>query len=200
MPTTGDDHQGLEDAFGIDAERVGRLEPVADRAARGLVMVVRTHGVLDPRLDEPGQAWRRRRSPGLLLRHGSILASGRPPATTCGSTGHNLRLNAPQPTAQRATTYGSPRRNLRVNGGQVGAVGGDVVPDRAARHGVLGGLVDWIRKTVLSSGKVSEKDVDLLQVTDSVEEAVAIMTRAETEHDRATGPGGLPAITPHRPD
>ena len=63
-----------------------------------------------------------------------------------------------------------------------------------------GGLVDWIRKTVLSGGKVSEKDVDLLQVTDSVEEAVAIMTRAETEHDRATGPGGQPAITPHRPD
>jgi uncharacterized protein (TIGR00730 family) len=63
-----------------------------------------------------------------------------------------------------------------------------------------GGLVDWIRKTVLSGGKVSEKDVDLLQVTDSVEEAVAIMTRAETEHDRTTGPGGQPAITPHRPD
>jgi uncharacterized protein (TIGR00730 family) len=63
-----------------------------------------------------------------------------------------------------------------------------------------GGLVDWIRKTVLTGGKVGEKDVDLLQVTDSVEEAVAIMTRAETEDDRTTGPGGQPSITPHRPD
>jgi uncharacterized protein (TIGR00730 family) len=63
-----------------------------------------------------------------------------------------------------------------------------------------GGLVDWIRKTVLNGGKVSEKDVDLLQVTDSVEEAVEIMVRARTEHDRSTGPGGKPSIIPHRPD
>ena len=32
-----------------------------------------------------------------------------------------------------------------------------------------GGLVDWIRKTVLTGGKVGEKDVDLLQVTDDPE-------------------------------
>ena len=63
-----------------------------------------------------------------------------------------------------------------------------------------GGLVDWIRRTVLTGGKVSEKDVTLLQVTDSVEEAVAIMGRARVEHESTAGPGGKPAITPHRPD
>ena len=38
-----------------------------------------------------------------------------------------------------------------------------------------GGLVDWIRGPVLDSGKVSSADLDLITVTDDVEEAVAIV-------------------------
>ena len=36
------------------------------------------------------------------------------------------------------------------------------------------GLIDWLRGTALADGKLSEKDLDVLTVTDDVEEAVAI--------------------------
>ncbi|MFT4165840.1 MAG: TIGR00730 family Rossman fold protein [Microlunatus sp.] len=42
------------------------------------------------------------------------------------------------------------------------------------------GLVDWIRRSVLGYGCISAPDADLMQVTDDVEEAVAIM-RASRE-------------------
>jgi uncharacterized protein (TIGR00730 family) len=61
-----------------------------------------------------------------------------------------------------------------------------------------GGLVDWIRHTVLSGGKVNEKDLALLQVTDDVNEAVSIMVRARREREVTEGPGGRQPITPHR--
>src|SRR4051794_27178370 len=63
-----------------------------------------------------------------------------------------------------------------------------------------GGLVDWIREQVLAGGKVSEKDVTLLQVTDSVDEAVSIMVDARGERAATSGPGGQVKVTPHRPD
>ncbi|WOI45572.1 LOG family protein [Acidovorax sp. BLS4] len=37
------------------------------------------------------------------------------------------------------------------------------------------GLVDWIKQTLLADGKVSETDLDLIQVTDDVDEAVRII-------------------------
>ncbi|ROR92430.1 TIGR00730 family Rossman fold protein [Nocardioides aurantiacus] len=37
------------------------------------------------------------------------------------------------------------------------------------------GLLDWLRGTVLADGKVSQADLDLLHVTDDVEETVALM-------------------------
>ncbi len=37
------------------------------------------------------------------------------------------------------------------------------------------GLLDWLRDTVLADGKLSEADLDMLVVTDDVEEAVAMM-------------------------
>ncbi len=39
------------------------------------------------------------------------------------------------------------------------------------------GLVDWIKGPVLASGKVSPADLDLITVTDDVDEAVAIVRR-----------------------
>jgi uncharacterized protein (TIGR00730 family) len=41
-----------------------------------------------------------------------------------------------------------------------------------------GGLLDWLRGTVLADGKISPADLDMLTLTDDVEEAVAIMASA----------------------
>jgi uncharacterized protein (TIGR00730 family) len=41
------------------------------------------------------------------------------------------------------------------------------------------GLIEWIRKTLLSDGKVSESDLDLMLLTDDVEEAVQIIVGAD---------------------
>jgi uncharacterized protein (TIGR00730 family) len=38
-----------------------------------------------------------------------------------------------------------------------------------------GGLYDWISKTVLESGKVGEKDISLLHLTDDVDDAVKVV-------------------------
>src|SRR5690242_18675563 len=40
------------------------------------------------------------------------------------------------------------------------------------------GLLDWLRETALADGKLSEADLDMLQLTDDVDEAVAVMTSA----------------------
>jgi uncharacterized protein (TIGR00730 family) len=41
-----------------------------------------------------------------------------------------------------------------------------------------GGLYDWISKTVLDSGKIGEKDLALLHLTDDVDDAVRIVQDA----------------------
>jgi uncharacterized protein (TIGR00730 family) len=46
------------------------------------------------------------------------------------------------------------------------------------------GLVTWLRDSVAATGRVSEPDLDLLQVTDSVDEAVEVMARARAEWHR----------------
>ena len=51
-----------------------------------------------------------------------------------------------------------------------------------------GGLLDWLRGTVLDAGTVSEKDIDLLHLTDDVDEAVRIVT------------SGDKAVAPKRPE
>jgi uncharacterized protein (TIGR00730 family) len=45
------------------------------------------------------------------------------------------------------------------------------------------GLVDWLRATVLADGKISQSDLDMLTVTDDVQEAVRTMVEARTRHD-----------------
>jgi uncharacterized protein (TIGR00730 family) len=45
------------------------------------------------------------------------------------------------------------------------------------------GLVDWITATVLEAGNVSEPDMAMFRLTDSVEEAVAVMVEAQQRHD-----------------
>jgi uncharacterized protein (TIGR00730 family) len=55
------------------------------------------------------------------------------------------------------------------------------------------GLVDWVRDTVLAEGKVSPPDVDMLRLTDDVDEAVAIMVAARDQRlDDRPGGGTAP--------
>ncbi|HEX4976692.1 MAG TPA: TIGR00730 family Rossman fold protein [Nocardioides sp.] len=63
-----------------------------------------------------------------------------------------------------------------------------------------GGLVDWIRRTVLAEGKVSEADLDLLHVTDDVDEAVAIMVEASAHRASSAPGGGEQPVEPHDPE
>jgi uncharacterized protein (TIGR00730 family) len=49
------------------------------------------------------------------------------------------------------------------------------------------GLLDWIRQTLLADGKVSEADLELLQVTDDVDEAVQIIVDADAALAEAHG-------------
>ena len=44
-----------------------------------------------------------------------------------------------------------------------------------------GGLFDWLRGTVLDAGTVSPKDIDLLHLTDDVDEAVRLIMAAEEQ-------------------
>ncbi|MFZ2503721.1 MAG: TIGR00730 family Rossman fold protein [Nocardioides sp.] len=46
------------------------------------------------------------------------------------------------------------------------------------------GLIGWLRETVLERGMISEKDLDMLVVTDSVEEAVAHIVAADSSERR----------------
>jgi uncharacterized protein (TIGR00730 family) len=60
-----------------------------------------------------------------------------------------------------------------------------------------GGLVAWIREAVLGGGKVSDKDVDLLRLTDDVDEAVAIMVEASRSSKDEEPDTAAPDIPPH---
>ncbi|MDO7868933.1 TIGR00730 family Rossman fold protein [Nocardioides jiangxiensis] len=40
------------------------------------------------------------------------------------------------------------------------------------------GLLDWMRETVLADGKISARDLDLIMLTDDVDEAIAVMVEA----------------------
>ncbi|MPZ94078.1 MAG: TIGR00730 family Rossman fold protein [Propionibacteriales bacterium] len=62
------------------------------------------------------------------------------------------------------------------------------------------GLLQWLRDTVLASGRVSEVDLDLLKVTDDVGEAVQIIKEAAAERDSLAAGGGEPEGSATRPD
>ena len=47
------------------------------------------------------------------------------------------------------------------------------------------GLLDWMRDTQLAEGKISQADLDMLVLTDDVDEAVALMVAAREQEDRA---------------
>jgi uncharacterized protein (TIGR00730 family) len=51
-----------------------------------------------------------------------------------------------------------------------------------------GGLIEWIRSVMLREGKISTRDVDLLFVTDSPEEAVEVILKAPRKAAEQPGP------------
>jgi uncharacterized protein (TIGR00730 family) len=48
------------------------------------------------------------------------------------------------------------------------------------------GLLDWVRSTLLGSGKISAPDLELVKVTDDVEEAVGAIVMADHGRERRT--------------
>jgi predicted Rossmann-fold nucleotide-binding protein len=47
------------------------------------------------------------------------------------------------------------------------------------------GLLDWLRSQMLAEGKISPEDLDLMLVTDDVDEAVRHIVAAERANDAA---------------
>ncbi|WP_374456184.1 TIGR00730 family Rossman fold protein [Nocardioides sp.] len=54
------------------------------------------------------------------------------------------------------------------------------------------GLMDWMRDTVLAEGKINPQDLDMMVVTDDVDEAVALMVAAREDR--------WPTPSPKRPE
>jgi len=62
-----------------------------------------------------------------------------------------------------------------------------------------GGMLAWLRETVAAHGNISPGDLDLIQVTDDIDEAVAIMVAARASH--GAGPGSGEAMAdPRQPE
>jgi uncharacterized protein (TIGR00730 family) len=53
-------------------------------------------------------------------------------------------------------------------------------------RGYWSGLIEWLRDTVQADGKVSAKDLDLLTVTDDIDEAVELMVKARAGRGPST--------------
>jgi uncharacterized protein (TIGR00730 family) len=54
------------------------------------------------------------------------------------------------------------------------------------------GLLDWLRTTMLTERKINPADLDLLQTTDDVDEAVRIIETAEHQRDHGMAPRVVP--------
>jgi uncharacterized protein (TIGR00730 family) len=61
------------------------------------------------------------------------------------------------------------------------------------------GLLTWMQEVVLADGKIRSSDLALLQVTDDVDQAVAIVKRADEERGESAGSGVSP-IDPRVPE
>ena len=62
------------------------------------------------------------------------------------------------------------------------------------------GLLDWLRDTVLPEKKIHAVDLDLIQITDDVDEAVKIMAEATRHRGPAAEAERAEALDPHNPD
>jgi uncharacterized protein (TIGR00730 family) len=62
-----------------------------------------------------------------------------------------------------------------------------------------GGLIEWVRNVVLEQGKISPKDLDILHLTDDIDEAVSIVDAARKAHSEPPGSGESPTAA-QRPE
>ena len=63
-----------------------------------------------------------------------------------------------------------------------------------------GGLLGWLRETVLADGKISRVDLEMLKLTDDVDEAVQIMVHAAHERKSPAPGGGEKYEEPKQPE
>jgi uncharacterized protein (TIGR00730 family) len=63
-----------------------------------------------------------------------------------------------------------------------------------------GGLLEWLRGTVLRDGKISQADLGMLQLTDDVDDAVEIMVDASNRRQSPAPGGGDKYEDPKTPD
>jgi uncharacterized protein (TIGR00730 family) len=54
-----------------------------------------------------------------------------------------------------------------------------------------GGLIDWIRSTLLAAGTINEADMDLFTLTDDVEEVISVIQTADAARQAGDGGGGM---------
>ncbi|MDF2712743.1 MAG: family Rossman fold protein [Nonomuraea muscovyensis] len=47
-----------------------------------------------------------------------------------------------------------------------------------------GGLIDWVKRALLGTGKIAERDLDLITVTDDVDEAVRVIVESDRARSR----------------
>src|SRR5690606_37675674 len=52
------------------------------------------------------------------------------------------------------------------------------------------GMVDWVRDKLAGTGKISPGDLDLMQVTDDVDEAVRIIVESDRQRSKRSQDGG----------
>jgi uncharacterized protein (TIGR00730 family) len=55
------------------------------------------------------------------------------------------------------------------------------------------GLLDWLKHAVVTEGKASKADLELISITDDVDEVLKILTEAQYRN-------GHTAMEPHRPE
>src|SRR3712207_2615766 len=61
------------------------------------------------------------------------------------------------------------------------------------------GLIEWIRATMVPAGTISPADLDLLTLTDDVEEVLRVIREAEALRESGDGGGGMRAPLPTGP-
>jgi uncharacterized protein (TIGR00730 family) len=59
-----------------------------------------------------------------------------------------------------------------------------------------GGLVHWIRSTLAATGTINEADLDLLTVTDDVDEVMAVIQAEDAARQAGEGGGGMQYVAP----
>jgi len=62
------------------------------------------------------------------------------------------------------------------------------------------GLLDWLRGSVLGGGKISDTDLDMITLTDDVDEVARIMVEARKERAGRGHGDGVPHPEPHEPE